>query len=78
MGEPKEQDKDIDIELIRRAMHIIELREALQPFVTWCEHIMATGSRRLEPNEVPELSGIPRMEALYNARKVMKGKTDGK
>jgi hypothetical protein len=44
-----------------------DLVAALEPFTAWFAHIAATGSRRLDDNEHPPISGAPTMGDLRRA-----------
>ena len=54
-----------------------ELLEALRPFAEWYHHIHATGSRRLEDNEWPPASGMPKIGALKAVRAAIAKATGG-
>ena len=51
---------------LRAAM--AEAVRALEPFADWCDHVSATGSRRLSDSEWPPASGMPDMGQLRVAR----------
>ena len=54
------------------AAKVANLRDALEPFASWRDHIEAIGSRPLRDGEDPPIYGAPNMGALRRARTAYK------